>query len=97
MRCDRIAALHAFRLIAAHGSFTRAAGELDITPSALSQALRQLERSLGVRLLNRTTRRVGLSEAGRAFLDRVAPALTESRRRKKNYVRVVTARSAPCV
>lgn len=77
MRLDRIAVLHAFRLIAAHGSFTRAAAELDITPSALSQTMRQLERSLGVRLLNRTTRRVGLSEAGRAFLDRIAPALKE--------------------
>lgn len=75
MRFDRITALHAFRLIAAHGSFTRAAAELDITPSALSQTMRQLERSLGARLLNRTTRKVGLSEAGRAFLDRIAPAL----------------------
>lgn len=77
MRFDRITALHAFRLIAAHGSFTRAAAELDITPSALSQMLRQLEQRLNVRLLNRTTRRVGLTEAGRSFLDRIAPALAE--------------------
>lgn len=77
MRLDRITALHAFRQIAAHGSFTRAAAELDITPSALSQMLRQLEKRLSVRLLNRTTRKVGLTEAGRAFLNRIAPALTE--------------------
>jgi len=61
--------------IARHGSFTRAAGELDVTASALSQMLAQFERQLGVRLLQRTTRRVGLTEAGREFLARIAPAM----------------------
>lgn len=70
------ASLRAFRLIAEHGSFTRAAADLEVTPSALSQTLRQLEKQLGVRLLHRTTRRVGLTEAGRDFLERIAPALT---------------------
>lgn len=69
------AALHAFRLIAERGSFTRAAAELEVSPSALSQTLRQLERRLGVRLLHRTTRRVGLTEAGSDFLQRIGPAL----------------------
>jgi DNA-binding transcriptional LysR family regulator len=68
-------ALRAFMSIARHGSFTRAANELDVTASALSQMLAQFERRLGVRLLQRTTRRVGLTEAGRDFLARIAPAM----------------------
>jgi DNA-binding transcriptional LysR family regulator len=77
MATDHATALRAFRLIARHGSFTRAAAELQVTASALSQTLRQLEDHVGVRLLHRTTRRVGLTEAGQAFLERIAPALNE--------------------
>ncbi|HET6554715.1 MAG TPA: LysR family transcriptional regulator [Dyella sp.] len=77
MSPDNATALRAFRLIARHGSFTRAAAELEVTPSALSQTLRQLEHHVGVRLLHRTTRRVGLTEAGHAFLARISPALNE--------------------
>ena len=76
MRDDNTTALRAFRTIARHASFTRAADELEVTPSALSQTVRQLEERLGVRLLQRTTRHVGLTEAGQAFLARIAPALT---------------------
>lgn len=77
MRDDHTPALRAFHAIARHGSFTRAAAELEVTPSALSQALRQLEQRLGVRLLQRSTRKVGLTEAGRQFLARITPALAE--------------------
>jgi len=75
MPADHSPALRAFVLIARHGSFTRAAAELDVTASAVSQTLSQLERQLGVRLLARTTRRVGLTEAGRELLARISPAL----------------------
>lgn len=75
MRDDQ--ALRAFRAIAEHGSFTRAAAALDVTASALSQTLQQLERQLGTRLLQRTTRRVGLTEAGNEMLVRITPALNE--------------------
>jgi len=75
MRNDHTVALRAFRAIATHGSFTQAARELDVSASALSQTLRALETRLGVRLLQRTTRRVGLTEAGSEFLSRIAPAL----------------------
>jgi DNA-binding transcriptional LysR family regulator len=75
MRDDTNGALRAFQTIARHGSFTRAAAELEVTASALSQTMRQLEQRLGVRLLQRTTRKVGLTEAGQAFLARIAPAL----------------------
>ncbi|WP_109125704.1 LysR family transcriptional regulator [Dyella sp. C11] len=74
---DHTTALRAFRLIARHGSFTRAAAELEVTASALSQTLRQLEDHVGVRLLHRTTRRVGLTEAGQTFLERISPALND--------------------
>jgi len=69
--------LRAFTCVARHASFTRAAAELEVSPSALSQSMRQLEARLGTRLLQRTTRRVGLTEAGREFLQRIAPALGE--------------------
>lgn len=75
MRDDHTPALRAFHLIARHGSFTRAAAELEVTASALSQTMRQLEQRLGVRLLQRTTRKVGLTEAGKLFLERITPAL----------------------
>lgn len=75
MRDDHTPALRAFHLIARHGSFTRAAAELEVTASALSQTMRQLEQRIGVRLLQRTTRKVGLTEAGRQFLERITPAL----------------------
>ena len=61
--------------VARHASFTRAAAELGVSASALSQTVRTLERRLGVRLLERTTRRVGVTEAGRRFLATAAPGL----------------------
>ena len=61
----------------AHRSFRAAATELGISPSALSHAIAGLEKRLGVRLINRTTRSVSLSEAGERFLARVSPALAE--------------------
>src|SRR5580698_4361924 len=69
--------LNAVASISAHRSFRAAATELGISPSALSHAISGLEKRLGVRLINRTTRSVSLSEAGERFLARVSPALRE--------------------
>ena len=69
--------LNAVAAISAHRSFRAAATELGISPSALSHAITGLEKRLGVRLINRTTRSVSLSEAGERFLARVSPALRE--------------------
>jgi LysR family transcriptional regulator, carnitine catabolism transcriptional activator len=63
--------LKAFLLVAQHRSFTRAAGALFITPSGLSLLIRELENQLGVRLFERTTRRVLLTEPGSKLLNAV--------------------------
>jgi DNA-binding transcriptional LysR family regulator len=67
--------LIAFWKVAEHRGFTAAAAALDVSPSAISQAIRQLEARLGVRLLNRTTRSLSLTEAGETYLSRIGPAL----------------------
>jgi DNA-binding transcriptional LysR family regulator len=70
-------ALDSFAAVARHGNFRRAAVERGVSPSTLSAAVRELETSLGVRLLNRTTRSVALTDAGAALLGRLGPALAE--------------------
>ncbi|MBU8542638.1 MULTISPECIES: LysR family transcriptional regulator [Roseomonadaceae] len=66
--------LQAFRAVAQERSFTRAAAQLGVSPSALSQTLRGLEARLGLRLLNRTTRSVAPTEAGERLLRALGPA-----------------------
>jgi len=70
-----LAELIALRVIAAHGSFTRAAGELELSQSTLSHMMRTLEARLGVRLLNRTTRSVSPTNAGERLIGRLASIL----------------------
>ena len=72
-------ALLAFECVARHLSFGRAAIELDVTPTAISKTVKQLEAQLGVRLFNRTTRSVALSEPGAQLLDTLGPALEQIR------------------
>src|ERR1700741_4802930 len=69
--------VEAFLSVAQHRSFRRAAAELGVTPSAISQAIRALEARVGAALLIRTTRSVGLTEAGERFLLRAKPAFEE--------------------
>ena len=71
--------VEAFLAVAQHRSFRRAAAELGVTPSAISQAVRTLEARLGAALFIRTTRSVGLTEAGERFLSRAKPAFEELR------------------
>ncbi|WP_192877793.1 LysR family transcriptional regulator [Paracoccus sp. SY] len=71
--------LEAVLAIARRGSFRAAALDLGMSTTALSHAIARLEASLGVRLFNRTTRSVSLSDAGRDFVERIAPALAEIR------------------
>jgi DNA-binding transcriptional LysR family regulator len=69
--------VEAFLSVAQHKSFRRAAAELGVTPSAISQAVRALEARVGAALFIRTTRSVGLTEAGEKFLARAKPAFEE--------------------
>lgn len=69
--------LNAVIAIARRGTFRAAAIDLGVSTTALSHAIGKLEASLGVRLFNRTTRSVSLTEAGQLFLDRVGPALQD--------------------
>ena len=77
MKLNQLDGLLAFWKVAEHRGFTAAAAALDVSPSALSQAIRHLEARLGVRLLNRTTRSLSLTEAGEAYLSRIGPALSD--------------------
>jgi DNA-binding transcriptional LysR family regulator len=72
---DDLSGLRALLRVAQKRSFRSAAAELRITPSAVSQSVRALEERLGVRLLQRTTRSVGLTEVGAQFVARLKPAL----------------------
>ncbi|TMJ47563.1 MAG: LysR family transcriptional regulator [Alphaproteobacteria bacterium] len=69
--------VEAFLSVARHKSFRRAAADLGVTPSAISQAVRVLEARIGAPLFTRTTRSVGLTEAGGRFLARAGPAFEE--------------------
>ena len=77
VRRGALEGVETFLSVAQHRSFRRAAAALGVTPSAVSQAIRALEARLGATLLARTTRSVGLTEAGERFLSRARPAFEE--------------------
>ena len=77
MRIDQLDGLVAFRTVARTRSFTEAAAELGVSPQSVSQGVKALETRLSVRLFNRTTRSVALTEAGERLWARVGPALDE--------------------
>ncbi len=71
--------LDAVIAVARRGSFRQAAIDLDVSATALSNTIAQLEARLESRLFNRTTRSVAITEAGRIFLEQVGPALQDLR------------------
>ncbi|HAS1960746.1 TPA: LysR family transcriptional regulator [Enterobacter cloacae] len=71
---DYLGDVEVFITVVEHGSFTAAAVVLSTTPSVLSRAVSRLEARLGRQLLQRTTRRVGLTEAGRIYLEQARSA-----------------------
>src|SRR5258708_38421160 len=81
--------LEAVVAIARLGSFRAAAIDLDVSPTAISNAVSSLENRLGVRLFNRTTRNVALTSAGPAYVEAIPPAPSAVR----NAVRPVAAHS----
>ncbi|XXX72340.1 LysR substrate-binding domain-containing protein [Sorangium sp. So ce134] len=105
---DRFEGLTVFLSVAKHRSFRAAAAELGVTTGAVSQTIRALERRVGLPLFSRTTRRVGLTEAGQRLHERLAPAageisaaleaLDELRGRPAGLLRLTVPRTAvPCV
>ena len=74
---ENLSDILAFVAVAQERSFTRAAGRLGVSQSALSHTIRALEARLGVRLLTRTTRSVSPTDAGERLLQNVAPRLEE--------------------
>ena len=97
---DTISDLVAFLAVARERSFTRAAAQLGVSPSALSHTIRALEARTGVRLLMRTTRSVATTEAGERLLQTLAPrfaeieaelaALRELREKPAGTIRITT-------
>ncbi|MDH4565641.1 LysR family transcriptional regulator [Pseudomonas sp. BN414] len=74
---DKLSALNMFVATAEYGSFSRAAEQIGKTPSALTKAVGHLEAELGVRLFERTTRRMALTEAGHIYLEGARQALMQ--------------------
>jgi len=74
---DRFVALTVFAKVVEQGSFARAANRLEMSTSAVSRRVGELEAHLQVRLLNRTTRRLSLTESGQAFYERCVQLLAD--------------------
>ena len=74
---DRFDNMRVFAKVSEIGSFAGAAARLDISPSMVSQHVKELEERLGARLLNRTTRKVSLTETGRAYYERCTRLLAD--------------------
>ena len=77
MRMDRFSAANTFVKVVELGSFARAAERLGLSTSAISRQIAELEKHLDVRLLNRTTRRLSLTEGGQAFHERCVQLLAD--------------------
>ena len=74
---DRLVSMRVFASVADEGGFAAAARALDISPPVVTRLIAELETHLGTRLFQRTTRRVSLTEAGQAYLDRVRHILQD--------------------
>ena len=74
---DRVTSMTVFTTIVVAGSFTAAAHRLNISPAVVTTHVRALEERLSARLLNRTTRKISLTEAGKAYYDQCAHILAE--------------------
>jgi len=75
---DRLRAYEIFAAVAAKGSFTRAADALDTSPANVTRYVQELEAHLGARLINRTSRRLSLTESGNALYQRVRTILDDA-------------------
>ena len=74
---DRLRAFEVFATVVGQGSFTRAADKLETSPANVTRYVNELEEMLGARLLNRTSRRLSLTETGKTLYDRALSILEE--------------------
>jgi DNA-binding transcriptional LysR family regulator len=74
---DRVASMNAFVKVVDYKGFTAAAARLKLSPTMVSNHIRALEETLGARLLNRTTRKIGLTDVGRLYYERCQQILSE--------------------
>ena len=74
---DRFAAMQVFAQVVESGSFSKASERLNLSPTAVSRQVADLEAHLNTRLLNRTTRRVSLTDVGREYYERCNQILAE--------------------
>ncbi len=74
---DRLHSMRVFSRVVEEGSFARAARELNLSPAVVTRLIADLEEHLGSRLINRTTRRLSLTDTGELYLERVRHILTE--------------------
>ena len=81
-----------FQRVAERGSFAGAAEDVDLSPSAVAKLITRLEQRLGVRLINRTTRRLALTAEGEIYLDRVYEILAAIEAAESE---IVSARASP--
>lgn len=93
MASDKLVAMKVFRRVAELGSFTKAADDLDVTSATVSKHIAYLEQDLDVRLINRTTRRMHLTDAGEQFLSRTQFLLDELEDAERSLKGVVSAPS----
>jgi len=92
MKIETAPDLHFFVLLAKLGSMTATARELGVTPPAVTKRLSQMEQKLGVRLVNRTTRRISLTNEGEAYLAQASDILHRIRDMEES---VTSGRAAP--
>ncbi len=74
---DHLTALKVFRAVAANGGFAAAARQMNLSPAAVSKNVAELEAHLKVRLINRTTRSMSLTEAGEVYRQRLERILDD--------------------
>lgn len=74
---DRLQSMRVFQQVVEEGGFAAAARRMDLAPAVVTRLVSDLEQHLGVRLLQRTTRRLSLTQAGERYLERLRPILAE--------------------
>jgi DNA-binding transcriptional LysR family regulator len=95
-RLDRMASMAAFTKVVGAGSFSAAAREMQVSQALVTKQIQELEGWLGARLLNRTTRRLSLTEAGTAFYSAPREFLKRLKRLRMQPVRCRRCRAEDC-